>query len=291
MSVELTPAHQLASVFSTRVFRALASERIEVLARRLAPLLSVETVPDTPVAQLFDLAHARLLREYRSEYLYKNTLVSKIVFGRHRPSTASALLEQPMGESEADVLVLNGTSTVYEIKTDLDQFSRLSGQIADYCSRAERVYVVTSERRSAAVEARVPDHVGVIALRRSGVLTTIRESESNLSRLNGHHLYRLLRRDEALALMGETIGYSADVARGDLSARLRELFCELDIEVAHRGVVNALRTRNESAVRLTAEPTFPASLRGLAFGTELSRVGAKRVLERLAQPLYLLLGS
>ena len=290
MPVHDISAHRLASVFSTRVFRALAHERIEGAAKRLVPLLSVGRSGDAPLAELFDLAHERLLREYRSEYLYKNALISKIVFGRHRPTTASAILEQPMGDSEADLLILNGTSTVYEIKTDLDQFSRLDGQLHDYCSRADRVYVVTSDQRAAAIAARVPSHVGILLLRRGGGFSTLRKAESNMPRLDPNHLFRMLRRDEALSLMARTVGYSPDVARGDLSARLRGLFCELDIETAHQGVVRALRARSASAVKLTTELNFPSSLRALAFGTELSRIGASRVVERLANPLAPLMG-
>jgi hypothetical protein len=282
-------SRRLATVFSTRVFRALAAERTDV-AERLAPLATVADVGTVTLANAFEIAHQRLLRTYRSEYLFKNALVSKIVFGRHRPTTASAILEMPMGNSEADVVVLNGTSTVYEIKTDLDQFVRLDSQLRDYCTHADRVYVVTSDSKAAHAESRVPDHVGVLALNHVGALTTIRPATSNLRQLRHEHLFRMLRRIEAETLLRERIGYTADVARGHLSQRMAGLFAELDIVDAHHGVIDALRRRGRSAAQLTTTTPFPVSLRALAYGTELSGIGQKRLLNRLQQPLALAMG-
>jgi len=230
-----------ASIFTTRTFRALAAENVHDIAARLAPLAEVAGARTT--AEAFEGAHARLLQDYRCEYVYKNALVSKILFQRHRPWTASAILEQPMGDSEADIVVLNGTTTVYEIKTEFDQYSRLSKQLHDYSTRAAKVFVVTSDRRASALESRLPDGVGLLGLRRNGALTTLRDAVSAVDRLNIDHLFGLLRSDEAQTFLKETIGYQPDVPRGLLSARMRELFCALDIRVAHAGVVTALRGR------------------------------------------------
>jgi hypothetical protein len=290
-AVTALPARRLASVFSTRVFRALAAERPEDVTARLAPLAALDAPSTATLGERFEEAHRRLVASYRSEYVFKNTLVSKIVFGKHRPATASAILEMPMGDSEADLLVLNGTSTVYEIKTDLDQFTRLNGQLRDYCTRADRVYVVTSDARAAAAETLVPNHVGILALKRSGALSTVRLATSNLDQIRHEHLFRMLRRNEAQALLHSRIGYTPDVPTGHLSERMRALFGELDIAEAHRLVVTQLRQRGRAAASLTSAVGFPTSLRALAYGAELSGVGRGRLLRRLHQPMALTLGA
>lgn len=284
-------ARRLAPVFSTRVFRALAAEHPEGVTARLAPLATVD-VPDTAtLAERFEVAHRSLVASYRSEYVFKNTLVSKIVFGKHRPGTASAILEMQMGDSEADLLVLNGTSTVYEIKTDLDQFNRLSSQLRDYCTHADRVYVVTSDGRAATAENLVPNHVGILALKRSGALSTVRPATSNLDQLRHEYLFRMLRRHEAQALLCDRIGYTPDVPTGHLSERMAALFSELAIADAHRLVVAQLRQRGRAAASLTSTGGFPTSLRALAYAAELSGIGRERLLRRLHQPMSLVLGA
>jgi hypothetical protein len=279
----------LASVFSSTVFRGLAmrDERPHVRTR-LAALTNIPLLKDATVGDAFDAAYRLLVRDYRSEYTFKNELVSKIIFGRHSPATATALIEQPMGSSEADLLVLNGTSTVYEIKTDFDSYSRLGSQLADYSQYADLVNVVTSENRATAMEGMLPDHVGLMAWRRSGALHVVRPPKSNLETLESGRIFELLRTHEALAALSQHVGYRVDVPRGHLRQRLNEIFARLDVVDAHRLVVRQLRSRKSSARSLAGVPWFPPSLRAAAYGTELSQVGTQRVLERLSAPFAIM---
>lgn len=266
------------------MFRALARPHREPTLDRLRPLIGI--VDDQlPLAAAFDEAHARLRASYRNEYVYKNELVSKLIFGKHSPRTATALLEVQMGASEADVLVVNGTTTVYEVKTDLDQFTRLPTQLRDYATRAEHVNLVVSEGRAAAAESHLPSNVGLLARRKNGAIRVLRDSTSNLSTLEHDHLYRLLRREEAVQVLAAVAGYEPDVPRGRLTHRMRLLFRELDIATAHAGVVTALRSRGVSARDLVRTPDFPKSLRAMAYATELSVIGRSRLLDALNRPV------
>jgi hypothetical protein len=233
------------------------------------------------LGEAFDLAHRLLQQQYRAEYVYKNELISKIVFGRHSPKTASALLELRMGSSCADLVIVNGTSTTYEIKTDLDQFTRLRQQLEDYSTRTEFVYVVTSERRAEIAVAQVPRNVGVVAIRAGGALRTVKAAVANLDALQVDHMFQMLRTAEALHLLARVTGYELDVQPGYAWPRMRELFADLPASIVHRGVVDELRARGIATGALTMAPGFPASLRALAYSTELSGVAAERLLERL----------
>ena len=86
-----------------------------------------------------------LRKEYQNEYYYKNTLLNKLLLGVHSPRTTTALTEVPVAKSKADFILINGKAVVYEIKTALDNFDRLDGQIEDYYKAFSRVVVVTSE--------------------------------------------------------------------------------------------------------------------------------------------------
>lgn len=282
----------VAEVFTTAVFRALSESRIAQRAHRivnLAPL--VEDPARWTLADAYDAGHRFLRQSYRSEYFYKNSIVSKVIFGYHRPSTASALLEFQMGASYADVVVLNGTTTTYEIKTDLDSFARLRTQLADYSARTEHVNVVTSESKAASAEKALPDHVGLVVLKRSGALGVIRPSVGGFERLNPQAMFDLLRGDEALVALRRSVGYELDVPRGDAWKRTRALYAELPADVAHRETLRALRGRSAGAVELATTDSFPASLRALAYGTELSGAARARLIQRLKQPFNVVLHS
>ena len=74
----------------------------------------------------------QLIKEYRNEYIFKNTIANKIIKGRHRLSNVTYINEFRVVNSICDVAIFNGTSSAYEIKTELDNFDRLENQLADY---------------------------------------------------------------------------------------------------------------------------------------------------------------
>lgn len=288
--IEDLKPERLSRAFSTAVFRELAREIPAHTAREsIARVARLGETNGASLGDTFEHAHRLMTSGYRNEYIFKNELVSKIVFGRHSTRTASALLELRMGKSWADVMIVNGTSTTYEIKTDLDQFGRLSTQLADYSSRSEFVNLVTSDARAAAAEKYLPAHVGIVALRRNGALRTVRSATSNFERMHSVDLYSVLRADEALTILTNLTGYALDVPPGRAWNRLRELFAGLPLVEAHTGMVGQLRRRGIAASQLSSSPGFPPSLRALAFGTNLSVVGRERVLRRLASPATLAL--
>ena len=67
----------------------------------------------------FERLYKQLLRHYRNEYVYKNTLFNKLVLGIHSLNTTSAIVELPIVDSIADFILFNGKAVVYEIKTEL----------------------------------------------------------------------------------------------------------------------------------------------------------------------------
>jgi hypothetical protein len=275
-------ATQLAASFSPIVLKGLASSHLGDAAGRIARVAQFAPHSHASLGESFCALHNALFNSHRSEYVFKNQIVSKIVFGRHSPRTASALLELPMGQSVADVVILNGTTTVYEVKTDFDRFDRLATQLDDYADHVEHVNVVVSEKRAAAAERSIQPDIGILALRRSGALSVVRESSSNMPRLSTRRLYLMLRTGEAIDLLGRTTGYEPDVPSGHLWLRMRTLFEELPIQQAHREVISQLRKRGTSAAKLVSDDSFPPSMRALAYSSELSGAGVRRVRQRLA---------
>jgi len=281
-----------ASAFSPVTLRALSRARLsEDALRRISPVAALlRERPEATLGEAFDAAHRALTAVYRTEYVYKNELISRIVFGRHSPRTASAVLELRMGDSCADVVILNGTSTVYEIKTDLDQFSRLEGQLWDYSSRAEHVNVVVSEGRASVACDRSPKHVGILALRKNGSISTIREAESNIERMHSDHLFGMLRVGEAHATLKQLCEWDAPPDQVQAWYEARELFSSLDTSVAHAELVHHLRQRGSASNSLVVNGRFPVSLRALAYAEEFSQVGMVRIQERLCMEASLFVG-
>lgn len=273
----------VSDLFTRGTFRALAAphDGARGWIRSLDALIA-EIPDDATLGYAFDRAFERISREYRSEYVFKNSIVDRLVFGRHSPRTAAPLLELGAGKSIVDVAVFNGTSTAYEIKTELDDFSRLLPQLRSYEQRFERVAVVTSPRLSHRVLDAVPDHIGVIALSNRGSLSELRAPTSGIGRLTRTGLFGLLRLSEALDILHRTHNYEIDVPRAQLWQRTRELFLELSTEVAHAEAVSQLRARGMRAAGLAI--SMPRSLRAMAYEIPLNSCEARRVHDKLLLP-------
>ena len=148
---------QLAAIsrlFSSSVDREMARKGKSPLFARLATQsLSVDSLSGSQyVYSLFDGAFSILEREgNRHEYIYKAALTHKILLGKHSLQTASMLNEFRVGQCKADLVILNGTSTVYEVKSERDSLSRLERQVAAYATVFAQVYVIAAEKHVDAV--------------------------------------------------------------------------------------------------------------------------------------------
>src|SRR3546814_17075413 len=96
--------------------------------------------------------------------------------GTHSLRTASMLNEFRAGSCKADLVILNGTATVYEIKSERDSLARLANQIENYKRVFAKVNVIASEGHVEGVLTTVTDDVGVRCLSKRYRITTIREA-------------------------------------------------------------------------------------------------------------------
>ncbi len=199
-----------------------------------------------PVYSLFEKAFSLLKREgYRHEYIYKAALTHKILLGTHSLQTASMLNEFRVGECKADLAILNGTSTVYEVKSERDSLSRLERQLAAYASVFAQVYVIAAEDHVEAVKGSVSRDVGIMLLTRRHQISTLREAVDRPECTSPAAIFDSIRTEEARMIL-LTQGVSVPVVPNTLlNCVLRELFIKLDAHKAHDGMVRVLKkTRN-----------------------------------------------
>jgi hypothetical protein len=287
---ELT-AQQLAAIsrlFSSSVIRELARKGKSPLFARLAnqSLLRNSLPRCTPVHGLFEAAFSLLKREgYRHEYIYKAALTHKILLGRHSLQTASMLNEFRVGECKADLVILNGTSTVYEVKSERDSLARLQRQVNAYANVFASVYVIAAENHIDAVDAAVPKEVGILRLNRRHQISTMREASDRAANTSPAAIFDSIRTEEAsLILRSEGVSIP-DVPNTSLSSTLRQLFVKLDARIAHDAMVRVLkRTRNLMPLAdLVAQ--LPPSLHTAALSVPLRKLDHSRLVAAVNAPL------
>lgn len=141
--------------------------------------------------------YSYMSKNYRNEYFYQNTLLNKLLLGRHSINTTTALTQIPINKSKADFILINGKAVVYEIKTELDSFERLETQINDYYKAFSHVCVVTCEEYYDKLNSILHDtNVGICILTSKNTLRFIKEPLADFSNITHKYLFKVLHKKE-----------------------------------------------------------------------------------------------
>lgn len=289
MTTNLDSLRLLSRAYTRPMFAELARTGD---ARSVAHLLQTHgrVGPDAASLQLdelFERGWDHLATSYRNEYVYKNELATRLVFKRHSPRTAGFQVELRVGGSIADVVVANGTTTAYEIKTEFDTCRRLSTQTNDYLKAFDKVYVVTHPAHISRYERELDQRVGLIVLSDRHSLTPYREATGNAHNIDPRTVFRCMRRDEYLKAIGSILGEIPSMPNGLIGAHCEALFRQLSAEQAHKCFVHALKSRTTNKTDVDFVSKLPSSLRALGYATPLSGRQRISVLDTLSKPVQL----
>lgn len=251
MSDSTSFSHICSRALSRPVFTALAkgADPLKILAPLLEKLAEREV---RSVAGVLELAFSHLSNHHRNEYVYKSAVIDRIVFGRHSPATSAVGMELHVGKSIVDIAVFNGTSTAYEVKSELDSPRRLTSQTADYLKAFDKVYVVAPRNNAHRYVSFCDQRVGIMELNERGSLRTVREAASNIHNIDTRALFRMLRRDEYVGAIEKHLGQKISLPNGlvsqycETSPLGKEIFCPRCFSMAptyssRRSILNRAR--------------------------------------------------
>lgn len=206
-----------ARLFSSKRIAEIASGDFSYLLRVAAHYRDSLSRTFTAV-DIIDHAYSELCKDYRSEYFFKNTVAERILLGRHSINTATVLPEFRVGRSKADCVVLNGSSTCYEIKSDFDNLDRLSEQLSSYRRIFDRTYVVIGKAHLSKVEGLCGDDIGILELTSRRSLRTIREAKISQDPVDISVLMRSLRMNEYKEIVSRVSSESLDYPNTEIFA-------------------------------------------------------------------------
>ncbi|MHB9027049.1 MAG: sce7726 family protein [Armatimonadota bacterium] len=264
----------LARFFSSSVVRELAHKGYSSLFGRLlheSGLSHSHHVTNT-LGEFFDWAYGVLqAKDNRHEYIYKNALAQKVLLGRHSLNTSCMITEFRAGSCKADVVILNGTSTVYEIKSERDRLDRLEKQLHEYLKIFDQVQVITGDNHVDALERNIPVEVGIQVLTGRFSISDYRPPVSNIANVRPESIFESLQRSEYLTILNMYDITVPAVPNTRMHAVAKELFCSLTPEQAHKGMVEALKENRNPIVLREFILSVPGSLKAAAVSVPLSK--------------------
>lgn len=137
-----------------------------------------------------------ILNYYPNEICIKASFIKQILMSGKKHVT---IFELPVGTSRADLCKINGESIAYEIKTDLDNFSRLQKQITDYYKIFEKVFIICSQSNVKNIIDLIPEKCGIYAYkqnRQKNYKFTLMRDATSGNEINALNQLKLIRKSE-----------------------------------------------------------------------------------------------
>lgn len=278
----------IARFFSSTVIRELARRgKSPTLARLIRESgLLPEGQKSATIAEFLDYAFGHLKqKQHRHEYIYKAAITKKILLGTHSLQTASMMTEFRVGDCKADVVILNGTATAYEIKSERDSLSRLQKQTDTYMKVFATTNVIVGENHLDEVFAAVPNEVGILELSGKYQISERRKAIEDAAKTCSRSIFDAISLNEAEAILDDNGIEVPCVPNTQRHKVLREAFVVLPSEVAHHGMVKVLkRSRNLLSLRSLLDE-LPESLHSASISTRLRKRDHERLIAAVSTPL------
>lgn len=268
------------NVFFDMVYTHFNSTYFSIIRRYVSDL------EDKDNGTLISEVYEYMCEHYRNEYIYQNTLLNKLLISKHRLKNTTALTQIPISKSKADFILINGKAIVYEIKTELDSFDRLSTQIRDYFKAFNHVCVVTSEGQyDRAIEKLKGTPVGVYVITHKNTIsrTLCKEPEEDSSQLDHTTIFKVLHKAEYENILNRYFGKLPVVSQAFYFTECLKWFSQIPILDAYNMALRQLKTRNR--IEISDFSKIPIGLKSLVYFSQPSKSDWSAIKEFLTSKL------
>jgi hypothetical protein len=172
------------------------------------------------------------------------------------------LNEFKVGNSIADIVIINGTSTVYEIKTELDSPDKLQKQIEDYKKAFAKIYLVTHHSLAHKYLSLLDGStVGLISLSGRFNLTELKEATTDYSCLCNDTMLKTLRKEEYSFIIKKYTGSIPTVSNIKFFSECLKIASTIPSENLHTMILQQLRKRIPTEANFLESVDLPKELK------------------------------
>ena len=178
-------------------------------------------------------AYSELKKSYRCEYVIKNELLRRLLSHYHGSSTVT-FSEFRVGDAIADMVLVNGESRVFEIKTEYDTPKRLEHQMSEYNKVFDKCYLVVPKEKAEEYSHIVSDRTGIIAVSyergRVCIDQEYRPATKN-TEMDASVLMRTLRTSEYKSIVKSFYGSLPNVTDFEMFETCKKMMCDIPSSV------------------------------------------------------------
>lgn len=229
--------------------------------------------------------YKHLKKEYRCEYVYKNELINELLLKKYGTKNTVVINEFKVGNSVADMVLFNGTSKAFEIKTELDSEKRLTGQLNDYTRIFKECYIVTHESLIDKYAGK-DENTGIIAFARHGNSLKMLEIKRAIAneKIDAAILIRSLRTQEYKNIVIKYFGELPCVSNFKMFDACFSLMKQIPDNELNNLFINELKKRTSNTQLLHS---FNYELRQLCLSLKINLKDYNELNLKLSQPIKL----
>ena len=278
----------IAKVFSRSVFSDIVSCKPNQILSNILVHSSLKKIKDDSLGNTLEKLYKIISKKYRNEYVFKNALALEIIKKKHRFKEVSYINELHASRSICDIAIFNGTSTAYEIKTKLDDFSRLTTQLTNYQKIFDKVYVISDNSKLSLLEKTITSNIGICELTEKNRINIIREAESNIAYLSNKAIFYCLRPKEIENIFLERLNHTLPKRASEKRRESLAIFEELDTYQAHEYFVEYMKRRSLKSFEKECFAKLPNSILALLLNLRLNKKKLFTLYEIMNRPYSVL---
>lgn len=228
----------------------------------------------------------QLKKQYKNEYIYKNTFINSLLLNKYGIKDTVAINEFRVGNSIADIVMFNGTSKAFEIKTELDSNKRLSSQLADYSKIFKNCYVITHESLTEKYLLE-DDQIGIIEFierPKSVTMREVRRAKENQT-IDVETLIRSIRTPEYKNIIKNYYGELPEMNSFNMFEICKEMMKSIPNKLLNQLFIEELKKRKSNTCIIEM---FQKELRQLFFAMNLNEKTFRKLDYKLSKHINLL---
>ena len=233
----------------------------------------------TTYAELLKKSYSLISKYYRCEYVYKNELI-KLLLKKYGTKNSVYFSEFRVGNSIADMVMFNGESKAFEIKTEYDTPRRLDKQMDDYKCFFDKCYIIVPENRLDEYYDIVESTTGIITMNWDNghiILKEVRHALRN-EHFEPQTLMSCLRTEEYKSIV-LSLGKSLEgVAGYDMYTYCCQVISKANPDELRVLFLHEVKKRKNNTALLRK---YPMSIRQMMLSLNLSENKANKLLEQL----------
>ena len=230
-------------------------------------------------SDLLKKSYSVISKYYRCEYVYKTELI-KLLLKKYGTRNSVYFNEFRVGNSIADMVMFNGESKAFEIKTEYDTPRRLDKQMDDYKRFFDKCYIIVPEDKVDEYRDILESTTGIIAMSRNNgriILKEIRHAEQN-ERFEFEALMSCLRTEEyknIVLSLGESL---EGIAGYDMYKYCYQVISKANPNELRELFLREIKKRKNNTALLRK---YPMSIRQMMLSLNLPQDKANKLLEQL----------